>query len=410
MQIFLLIFFFSSTALANLHTPPDISFEESRMWLKHISQHKTKLKYEPFIKESIDGGEKMSDWIKLINSKRDPAQAIRLTSKETQTKFPIESPSIYGPELLAKRYKDLVATLPKYLADVIYGNQPIEAQLKISDEEFIKWGRKVSRQYQSSVRWVGMKPWLSQLAYKRYQDVRGFYYLKHLKDLDYQLENIDVLSQTKRDEILKALEGICINTNDLNQGCDKEVDRAFRNLELKKLKDKYWQNAQRNWNRFFKIYDPRKDVEWSQNSPSIMKVIFKDPANQAIAHWLKENVEDEYQRTLLHWNMELSYVTTGRQARKAAYIEFQKNVTPHVTGGNKIVMDANTPLEEYNVKWTIRHEFGHILRLPDCYHEFYVAEENVIINYQLDTTDLMCSRSGAMNDRIYYELKRVYFK
>ena len=72
--------------------------------------------------------------------------------------------------------------------------------------------------------------------------------------------------------------------------------------------------------------------------------------------------------------------------------------------------DANTPLEEYEVQWTIRHEFGHILRLPDYYVEFYDTHEDIAINYQLDTTDLMCSRAGDFNERIYTELKRVYFR
>lgn len=73
-------------------------------------------------------------------------------------------------------------------------------------------------------------------------------------------------------------------------------------------------------------------------------------------------------------------------------------------------MDSNTDIQEYGVRWTIRHEFGHILRLPDCYTEFYDTKEQVMVNYQLDTTDLMCSRAGLMNERIYQELKKHYQK
>ncbi len=71
-------------------------------------------------------------------------------------------------------------------------------------------------------------------------------------------------------------------------------------------------------------------------------------------------------------------------------------------------MDANQALEEYNAQWTIRHEFGHVLGLPDCYHEFYDVKLNAYVNYELDSSDIMCSRAGNFKPRIYQELKRVY--
>jgi len=254
-----------------------------------------------------------------------------------------------------------------------------------------------------------MKPWLSQMAQRRVRDVRGYYYLKNLKDLDYQLENIEIFTTDEINKTILALEQICINTEGLEDDCDKAVDKAYQTKSLKKFKDKYWNNAIRNWNVFFKIFSPRKDIVWKESAPGVMNVVFKDPKNPIIANWLKENVEDEFQLQNKNWGLELTFIK-GRLGKRTAYLEFQPNVTPHVTGGNVIVMDSNTPLEEYNVKWTIRHEFGHILSLPDCYHEFYVKEKNVMINYQLDTTDLMCSRAGQMNDRIYEELKKAYLK
>jgi hypothetical protein len=71
-------------------------------------------------------------------------------------------------------------------------------------------------------------------------------------------------------------------------------------------------------------------------------------------------------------------------------------------------MDANSSLDEFDSQWTLRHEFGHVLGLPDCYHEFYDTKIEAYVNYQIDVTDLMCSRSGNMNERIFKELKRTY--
>jgi len=403
----LIAILFSTSAMANLHMPLDISFEESQAWYQSIKVNKQKNKYEPFVKESIDGGEKMSKWLKLINDNRDPANVIRLTSKNTQRKIPIEKPSIYGPSTIDERYNDLVNTMPEYLKNIIYGSGAITSSLNISDNEFIKWARLTSALYQTAVRWTGMKPWLIQLAARRVRDVRGYYFLKNLKDLDFKLENIEISTTDEKNNILDALERICINTGGLDDGCYKQVLKAYKNMKLLSFKNKYWNNAIRNWNVFFKIFSPRKDVEWKQTAPGVMKVVFKDPKNPTIANWLKENVEDEFRLPKENWSLEMKFI---KGKWRTAYLEFKPNVTPHVTGGNKIVMDSNTPLEEYGVKWTIRHEYGHILRLPDCYHEFYIKEKNLMINYQLDTSDLMCSRAGQMNERIFIELKKAYFK
>lgn len=403
----ILCLFISFNAFALPHIPLDLTFEESQKWLQEIQKQNLKMKYEPFVKESIDGGEKLSNWIKLINANRDPQNVIRLTSPETQRRIPIEAPSIYGPSTIDTRYNNLIQTIPAYLKNIIYGQGNITETIKIADAEFIKWGRLVSGLYQTAVRWTGMKPFLAQMTRRRENDVRGYYYLKNLENLDYKLENFELSTADEQDKILEALETLCINTAGLDDGCDKEVARANSKNELLKLKNRYWNNGARNWKRFFTIYSPRKDVEWKQSAPGVMKVVFKDPKKPEIAQWLKENVEDEFKLKAEGWQLEMNYIR-GRWG--TARLEFRPNVTPHVTGGNKIVMDANTALEEYNVRWTIRHEFGHILRLPDCYHEFYLPKENLMINYQLDTTDLMCSRAGQMNERIYNELKRVYLK
>jgi hypothetical protein len=73
-------------------------------------------------------------------------------------------------------------------------------------------------------------------------------------------------------------------------------------------------------------------------------------------------------------------------------------------------MDENRNIQDYDVKWTIRHEFGHILGLPDCYVEFYDAKKAVMIDYQIDITNLMCSRRGHLQAKHYEELKRNYYK
>jgi hypothetical protein len=122
--------------------------------------------------------------------------------------------------------------------------------------------------------------------------------------------------------------------------------------------------------------------------------------------FLSENIEDEWKWK--DWRLTLNFISGGFDT---THVEFVPGATPHVNGlaGSTITMDANQPLTEYHVRWTIRHEFGHTLGFPDCYVEFYDTDKAVMISYQLDTTNLMCSRRGKLQEKHYEELKRVYY-
>lgn len=386
------------------HLPLDLNFEESRALYKKLKKNQKSVR-EPDIQTSIDGGEKLSNWIKKINEARDSDQAIRLTSKTTQRGIPVESPSKYGPSIISQRLIKLQSEMPLAMKNIIYGSSPIGSDTLVADAVFIEWGRRVSKLYQTAVRWESYVPWLEHMADRRFRDIRGFYHLRKMPNLDYKLKNFDSLSVKEADLVRSSLHGICMNYARNEKSCSKNLQQAISEKNLIAFKQRYYGHAQKIWDSFFKISNPRKDTEWVNDR--VMTVVFKDPKNEKISGWLIENVEDEFQMTQPQWAMEIKLKRFGFGLPR---IDFQKNVTPHVSGGNRIVMDANTELEEYGVRWTIRHEFGHILRLPDCYHEFYDPDQKIMINYQLDTSDLMCSRAGSMNKRIYDELKRVYFK
>ncbi len=384
-----------------------MTFEESQAYYHSFAADKSLQDKDIYIQICINGGEKFSQWLKKINSLRSEDTKIRLTSKGSTRGIPINSPSSYGPSTIKEKFLKLKAKMPESMFDIIYGDAPLTDNIKMTDQEFILLGRSVSSLYQSSVRWVGSMRFKDYYTKRSVADVRGFYYLKNILDLDSYLANLSGLPEVEAKLTIKALIGICHNFGYKKSYCAKNLAKAVRQDKVVEYKNYYWAAAQKMWDSFYRITDPRRDIEWNSKAPGVMKIKFKDPNNNKVANWLKENVEDEFTLSTEGWGLDITY-RPGRLGD--AYIEFKKNVTPHVSGGNKIVMDANTPLEEYSVKWTIRHEFGHILRLPDCYVEFYEPENNLMINYQLDTTDLMCSRAGRMNQRIFDELKRVYYK
>ena len=135
---------------------------------------------------------------------------------------------------------------------------------------------------------------------------------------------------------------------------------------------------------------------------------FKNPSDPIVRQWLIDNIEDEWR--LDGWNFKLNFQTGW--SWNMAEVVFEPGATPHVNGlgGNTITMDANQALQEYGTRWTIRHEFGHVLGLPDCYIEFFDTEKDVMVSYQLDLDNLMCSRRGKLQKLHYEELKRAYFR
>lgn len=391
------------------HLPLELTFEESQQLLR---QHWVKFgegmmkANAPETQLAIDGGEKFSKWLKEINQQRSTDDQIRLTSGSNRGGgIPIDSPSKYGPKTIKERLQKNLDEIPASIKDIVYGNKDTTT-LPTSKEDFIKYGRMISFLYQTAVRWsTSLEPWLDWYKKNKQRDVRGYYHLKKMSDLDEKLEDFSKLTDKEQEEIKKHMMDICQNNQYSIKACEKAFDSNRKKKNLKALKDQLWPAAMATWNSFFEIRNPRTDVTWNESEPNVMKAPFIDPKNEKISNWLKENIEDEFKTTT--WNFELNFVEEGKDT---AYLEFQPNVTPHVTRGNIIVMDANSPIEEYDVKWTIRHEYGHILRIPDCYIEFYDETEEVAVNYQLDVKDLMCSRAGDFNQRLYDELKRVYYK
>jgi hypothetical protein len=130
---------------------------------------------------------------------------------------------------------------------------------------------------------------------------------------------------------------------------------------------------------------------------------FLDPNHSILQSFLQSNIEDEWK--VSGWNLLLSF-----RKNAAARVEFEAGTVPHVNriGGDVITMDENSSLDDYGVQWLIRHEFGHVIGFPDCYIEFYDSAVGEIISYQIDTTNLMCSRRGHLLPEHLTQLQRAY--
>lgn len=395
----------SGSAMAVPHLDLEMTSEEYRIHLKELSKNKTLTVDDPAITASIKLGERLSKWIATINASRPADSAIRLTSATTRRGTPIETPSIYSPSTIKADAQKIVAALPEAMKSVITSNGDLPTSTGIDDETFIKHGRLLDRNYQSAARYKSVNAYRYAYIQAAANDVRGYYYLKTNKITASELKDVTTIEAAKLAPIKDALAKICFNSGDSLESCQKKVDAAVKSNSLSAFYTKYFAQAEKNWNDFFVIpaNARRSDITWTGN---VMSVPFNTPSIPKFIPYLQDNIEDEFRYN--EWKLKMNFGSFS----DGPLLVFKPGVVPHVNGlgGNQIVMDSNQPIEEYESQWTIRHEFGHVLGLPDCYHEFYDTKLQAYVNYQLDITDLMCSRAGNMKERIYTELKKAYGK
>jgi hypothetical protein len=58
-----------------------------------------------------------------------------------------------------------------------------------TDEEYLETARKVDRVYQSASRWMIIKPNVDYLAEKSVKDIRGYYFLSKIQNIEERLSN-----------------------------------------------------------------------------------------------------------------------------------------------------------------------------------------------------------------------------
>jgi hypothetical protein len=350
-------------------------------------------------------GVRNHEWLKLINSARAPGEKLSFTSPETMRGVPIESPVEYSPGIIENSVRDLESQLPEVMRNVLFKGEPFTPQAPLNTDDYLSWGRKVDVVYQTALRWELMEPYLFYLARERRRDVRGFYFLSRLTPevRRAKLARPGAWDVDENGIMRAALSAVCLNQENSNlSGCRTRIDQAVAaGQDLNPLYDEWEPGARENWDAFFLIDRNwmREDLDFA--APELLRVPFRDPRDPVVEAFLRDNIEDEWR--LKPWRLQLSFTPDA-----AIHIRFLPGVTPHVDdlGGDEITMDANQPLTEYDVQWTIRHEFGHALGLPDCYVEFYDGDRAVMITYQLDIENLMCSRAGHIKPVHVEELRK----
>ena len=360
------------------------------------------------IGNALTMGDRLMKWMNKVNQSRKEtgAATVALTSKEQYQSsggIPIEKPSVMSAELLRTKMAELLKTMPQAMQDVLSGSDDLPVDfVGMDDATFIKNAKTMNSLYQTAARLKLLTPYMAWYTKAQYRDVRGYWYLEKEKITADTLRDMTTIDAAKIDDVRLALVRICLNSQTSLAKCKSGLKESESSADVASYYEKYIDGAKAMWTGFFDMpaSGVRKDLSWVDNHLNV-------PFNQTgerIQNYLKVNIEDEFK--FGDWKLLLNFGNFPGSAE----LKYETGVTPHVNGvgGNIITMDENESIEEWSSQWTIRHEFGHVLGFPDCYHEFFDEEKGVFVNYQLDVKDLMCSRAGRMNERIFKQLEKNY--
>lgn len=368
-----------------------------------LSQEDSKIERPDQLDDIVRYGARLLNWVQFLNSTRD--NPLELTSPETQQGFPIEEPRVANVEITEGIWNELYRRLPAQMKNIVVEGASFEQLKDISDRDFVLFAREVNMVYQRASRWILQEPYLTEYAERASNDIRGYYFLDKIPNKVETLKT-NWPKVADADMIRKFLVMMCVNSGKSRSECRNALAASERqNNEVLSFYNRYLGGSRKLWNSFFVISNPRRDAAWTD---TVMTVPFMAPSDDDIKQWLTVNIEDEWK--FGEWQLRLKFKNSQEQNGYTTRVRFVPGVTPNVNGlgGSIITMDANQPLQDYNVRWTIRHEYGHTLGFPDCYAEFYDTEVGQMISYQLDITNLMCSRRGNLQKQHFDRLKSAH--
>ena len=398
------------------HYPVDLDLQSSsRMYEYQLAKRKaaeswfSRLGKTIMIKGETDSqldnivkvGKRNLDWLIFMNQNR--TAPLQFTIPGSLKGIPITEPSRYSDKIQIQKFNEYVAALPTAMKEILIDGKPFTTNPPMADADYTKLGNAMDKIYQNTLRWQLMLPYLSEYEQMKSSDIRGYYFLSQVSELNSKLKNFGDLLVVEKEQFREWLIGECMNSEETYDSCQHELGIYERETDVIGFHNRYVGHSKSVYDAFFQVEQARTDVTWVKGSPDLTLVPFVAPERTDLKDFLSKNIEDEWKWA--GWQLRLDFKPTA-----AAHLVLQPGTTPHVNGiaGNIIYMDGNAPISEWDVQWTIRHEFGHVVGFPDCYVEFYDASKQEMVNYQLDITDLMCSRAGTMKERMFREMKKTY--
>ncbi len=351
-------------------------------------------------------GKRNLDWLKAINLANPQVAPIMVSDPSIRPSYPVDAPKSYSPKLIWDRFQAALPTLSPEMQLVLSGAvDPAQGPLDVASDVYTLMLRQVERIRQDTQRWTALSPYMNDYIANQNKDVRGYLYLQSHPAYGQELPAFAVLNADLQDAYRLALIRLCVNLEEDAALCQGQFDYYRGRSELLKMATVYLPKGKRVYDSFFRIDNPRPDAVWDETAQELRVPVRLPDASLfgKVRAFIVDNIEDEYR--FLGWKLKLV-----DDASSAVNFLFEADQIPHVNslGGSFLTMDSLIDTTEFIARWTIRHEFGHVLGFPDCYIEFFDQNQDAFVSYQIDTTNLMCSRAGNFLPAHFDELKRAY--
>lgn len=395
---FIALVTFSATAA--LHLDLEMTSAEYKRTIDDNKILESALASDPFL-EILRVGARNLQWRAKLAESGVPVRAPHKLQRPG-----LEYPYTYGPRMILSDYQALTAGLTDDLRRVLLGSDndfPTEPEQLIRDFKALTY--RLDWVYQDASRWTLTSGSLSYYKRNRFRDVRGFYFLSNEENLQQKLQSFRDQPVDVQQKLSEWLLILCQNSKTTFDSCSAELNESKQaGNGVLSFYEKYLSDGERAWASFFQISRKRSDLTWSNDSLQAT-MPFEEPNDPEEAKWVRESIENVWRWK--DWHLSLDWIHWNFFG-SSPYIKWIPGITPNVNrlAGSKISLDKNRSREEQT--WTLGHEFGHVLGFPDCYIEFYDDQAEMMIGYQLDFGDLMCSRSGQFVERHFIELQRAY--
>ncbi len=416
---FLSLIFFANMALAQINPGPDgVRFNKLEIYkaqktlLHQLAQKDLSLEEAREIaglQAILKTGKRAIDWFELVNSSRTPETRLDLSKKGSSAGMPFTAPNKTNSSILIERYHKILKQIPVSISSVVTDSSDLPANAPIDDEDFIKAIRSLDVLYQHTIRWIGAQDSLDWYIERSLWDVRGYLFLNQIPHLQEKLTNYALLSAEEKAQLSTWLLSLCHNGDFKKSDCQNQLQKAVSNNRVWDYYNQFGQYGEAQYKSFFTIPAIRPEIFWNKNK-TILTSPFLDPGRAKVQQWLATNVQEEWQGQWQGENFQLKLDFIPSFETPIPHIEFKSGVTAHVNdiAGDTITMDGDYSIDNYDQQWTIRHEYGHILGLVDCYLEFYDVNEKAMIYYEIDIDNLMCSRHGTFQPLHISALKKAY--
>lgn len=416
MKNLLLILFISTNAYALTNPGPDgVRFNKIEIYrveksLRDKLSNKENLPPEQAVElQNLETilitGKRAITWFEKINAVRAPENKLDLGLKGTSKGMPITSPMKTNSQILIDRYNKILNETSPLIISVVTGSGDLPTAPPLSDEDFVKSIRAIDVLYQHTIRWSGSKDYLSWYINRSLWDIRGYVFLKEIPDFETKLNNWEALTPEEKKNFTSWLFGLCHNGDFEDSDCRDELSKAISKNRIFSFYERFNRYGEAQYKSFFKIPSTRSEIYWNEEKTKLFSP-FLTPERSDVKRWLSDNIEDEWKG--IGFNLVLDFKESSQD--KIPHIEFKSGVTAHVNAiaGDTITMDGDYSISSYDQRWTIRHEYGHVLGFVDCYLEFYDVNEKAMIYYEIDIDNLMCSRHGILKAEHMTELRSAY--